>query len=261
MLGGPPADTEPCGSGAKWEFLGPLRGLPNGPAEKGQWAIDLTVVTLNNQDYVVYSGWPWNFDKNWWVYRNDDTQQIWIARMADPMNIDSRPVMISTPDHPWERSGRSGINEGPQWLQSPDKKWTGIVYSCAGSWTNEYKMNTLRFLGGDPLNPASWRKSNKPLIKSAHGHGPYGPGHGNFVHLDNEVLGIFHATDKPDDGWKGRKARCQKLIWTRDGEPYMGESVGQMLREGGQHGDAHESKKGLRGLLSQVKDKIQHQEL
>lgn len=129
-------------------------------------------------------------------------------------------------------------------------------------------MATLRYLGGDPLNPGSWSKSSKPLIQSARGRGPYGPGHGNFVHLDNEVLGIFHATDRPDDGWKGRKARCQKVIFGADGEPYMGDCVGKTMHEGempahtGSQGDPPgSSKRGLRGLLGQFTSKIQHQEL
>lgn len=262
MLGGPPASTDPCAKTAKWDFLGPLKGMPLGPKEKGQWAIDLTVIHLNGQMYVVYSGWPWNYDKNWWVHKNDRWQQLWIAHLRDPETVDTTPVEISRPDRPWEWSGDHGINEGPQWLQSPDGSWTGIVYSCAGSWTNEYKMATLRYLGGEPLDPKSWRKASKPLIKSAHGRGPWGPGHGNFVHLDKEVLGVFHATDRPDDGWKGRKARCQKVAWGRDGEPYMGESVGQVMHEGqaleqGRPGDPPESKKGgLRGLLHSVKTSI-----
>lgn len=259
MLGDPPADTDPCALNARWDFLGPLRGLPNGEAQHGQWAIDLTVITLNNINYVVYSGWPWNYDKNWWVFRNDDTQQLWIARMSDPTTVDSKPVMISKPDHPWEFSGNHGINEGPQWLASPDGQWTGLVYSCSGSWTKDYKMATLRYLGGDPLDPRSWQKARKPLIEGARGRGPFGPGHGNFVHLGNEVIGVFHATDKPTDGWNGRKARAQKLIFGGDGEPYMGGSVGQNLSQPdgphghAQQGDPPESKGGLKGLLHGLK--------
>lgn len=52
VLGGPPAHTDPCASGAPWEFLGPLRGLPNGPAEKGQWAIgESTTRTITPKDH------------------------------------------------------------------------------------------------------------------------------------------------------------------------------------------------------------------
>lgn len=231
----------------QWQFLGPIQGM-----DQGQWAIDGTIIHLDWAVYFVYSGWPQG------EMSNENTQQLWILRLKDPVTADSKPVCISKPEQAWERTEPHGINEGPQYLESPDGSWEGLAYSCAGSWTNQYKMATLQFLGGDPLDENSWRKSQTPLIKSAqHGKGPWGPGHGSFLQVGNEVLAVYHATDGPGDGWGNRKARVQRVVFKPQG-PWMGESVGEMTGDyqkfvgdsagGGEGGD---TRHGLRAWLHQ----------
>ena len=45
------------------------------------------------------------------------------------------------------------------------------------------------------------------------------------MNLGGETLACFHATDNPNDGWENRRARCQRVMWTRDG-PTMDGHVG-----------------------------------
>ncbi|KAJ9618945.1 hypothetical protein H2203_008761 [Taxawa tesnikishii (nom. ined.)] len=186
VLGGPSAAQDP--TQGRWEFLGPIRGM-----DMRQWAIDGTVMHLQGEIYFIYSGWP--------LEKLDDVseliQQLYIFRMADPVTAASPPVRICKPEERWEFTADHGINEGPH-------------------WTKEYKMNTLRFLDGDPLNPSSWQKGTKPLMKNGpHNDGPWGPGHGSFMHIGNEIVGIYHATDGPGDGWENRKARMQRVVLGR----------------------------------------------
>ncbi|KAI1132776.1 glycosyl hydrolase [Nemania abortiva] len=167
-------------------------------------------------------------------------QQLFLMRLDHPSTAGSRPVAISLPQQPWEitrdAAGAHAINEGPQWLASPDGRWRGLVYSCAGSWTHEYKMATLRYRGGPPLSPSSWQKSRAPLLqspkRSSPGTGtetearPFGPGHGSFLDLGGgNVVAVYHATDGPQDGWSNRRARVQRVAFTEQG-PYMGKSFG-----------------------------------
>ncbi|XDG08425.1 hypothetical protein ABKA04_008040 [Annulohypoxylon sp. FPYF3050] len=225
VLGGPPASEDPCRG--QWEFLGRIHAMQD------HWAIDGTVLELNGQLYFVYSGWPLDNQDD-----SDLTQQLFIVRLSDPTSAASPASVISTPRHDWEitREGNGtnhGINEGPQFLQSPDGgiAWQGLVFSCGGSWTHEYKMGTLKYLGGDPLNPASWRKSDEPLMQTRrHGSGPYGPGHGSFITLAGQTIAIYHATDHPTDGWDNRRARVQRVAFTRHG-PYMGRSLGLEMQK------------------------------
>jgi hypothetical protein len=240
VLEGPTSHSTPLNP-QEWHFAGRVGGLP-----EHQWAIDGTVVELQGSHYFVYSGWPLE------GVPDESKQELFIMRMVSPIACAGEPVRISTPDYQWEYSGRSGINEGPQLLMSPDGfgEWVGIAYSCAGSWTSEYKMGVLRFVpGSDPLDPRSWVKRSRPLLCCRRdGRPPYGPGHGNFVlvdaagggngtdggrlHINNgtgavkhnsttkEVWAVFHATDRRT-GWEGRRARVMRVGWGPDG-PFMG---------------------------------------
>lgn len=191
-----------------------------------QWAIDGTFFHIDRALYMVYAGGPFGINTN----QHEDSE-LNIVRMKSPTQCATQPVVISRPSHHWEREGTAGVNEGPQWLESPDGSWKGIVFSSGGSWTQNYKEIILRYVGGEPLHPGSWRKDSTPLLVSAKSvHGPFGPGHGNFVTLGGETFNVFHATDRPNDGWENRKARLQRVMWTTNG-PYMGRNVGIVVRD------------------------------
>jgi GH43 family beta-xylosidase len=132
VLAGPPAEEDLL-EPSKWNFFGRMAGLP-----EDQWAIDGTVITLGGSMLFAYSGWPFG------TSANESRQEIYIIEMVSATECTGHPIRISTPDLQFEFSGSSGINEGPQFLASPDGRWMGIVYSCAGSWTHEYKMNIGR---------------------------------------------------------------------------------------------------------------------
>lgn len=216
VLDGPPANHDP--TSGPWEFLGPIAGMPD------HWAIDGTILPIWGKNYFIYSGWPLHNPG-----LSDLIQELFIIELASPTRACSQAVSISQPREGFERSGDHGINEGPQTLIHPDgQSWIGIAYSCAGSWTKEYKVNTLRYNGGDPLSPSSWEKSRNPLIQGRMGGGaPFGPGHGSFLNVGGDTVQVYHATDKEDDGWNNRKARIQRVQWTQQG-PWMGE-VGPLV--------------------------------
>lgn len=212
---------------SSWHFEGPLRGLPN-----DQWSIDATVFSPDlgptNQYieaqggypdeqrrwYVVYSGWP--------LGDHSDTQQdLFIARLKSPVEADSNSLKcICRAELPWERpdGGKRGVNEGPSWVDLPptpqSQGWRGIVYSAHGSWTCDYKLACLQYIGGaqdDCCDPSLWRKRQHPLLVSDRAHGgPFGPGHASFVHSpyhDSRVFCVYHGTERDNEGWANRKGR------------------------------------------------------
>ncbi|QDS75620.1 hypothetical protein FKW77_006706 [Venturia effusa] len=256
VLVGPPSHIDP--TSGQYEMLGPIAGLPS-----SQWQIDGTVFPLNGRLYFAYSGWP--LDQ---TDASELTQELFILELSDATTAMGRPVRICEPCEKWERSGDHGINEGPQFLSSPNGDWAGLAYSCAGSWTKEYKMNTLYYSGGDPLHPGSWHKSRRPLIQNSEGRGgPFGPGHGCFVNVGSETWAVYHATDREDQGWDGRKARVQRVLWGREG-PEMGGCVGTLVKDpglfmsgagcaesgGGRgQGGGEGRKHGVKGMLMEAK--------
>lgn len=167
-LQGPASSVDPMDPAATFTFEGQIRNLPD------QWAIDGTVFTIDNQLYMVYSGWPLHATGNL-------LQQLFITKMINPVTADpSGSSMIATPTYDWEKfqdgNGLHEINEGPAWLELNGFK--GIVFSAGASWTSGYQLGILQYLGGDPLQISSWKKSPQPLLSNnPDGQGPYGPGH------------------------------------------------------------------------------------
>jgi GH43 family beta-xylosidase len=100
------------------------------------WAIDLTVTSIHNQLYAIWSGWE----------RNNSTdktpQHLYIAKMENPWTISSERVKISSPLAPWETGGPLDINEGPEVLQHNDAIF--IIYSTRESWTAAYRLGQFK---------------------------------------------------------------------------------------------------------------------
>ncbi|KAI1309864.1 glycoside hydrolase family 43 protein [Xylaria venustula] len=266
VLGGPPATEAPCSG--QWEFLGPIQNMPDQWAIDGTvfelenelylaysgWPLASSEMYQPGRENIQYGyppppqhilglneqttaplDHPRNASSDNATTGTDTSglvQNLFVLRLSDPSTAGSKPAAISLPSQPWEithdAAGAHAINEGPQWLASPDWGWRGLVYSCAGSWTHEYKMATLKYRGGEPLEASSWQKAKAPLLQTPKrsGTGPFGPGHGSFLDVgDDNFISVYHATDGPDDGWGDRKARVQRVTFTEKG-PYMGKSFG-----------------------------------
>lgn len=195
---------------------------PMGPyREKGQitdptnrWAIDGTVLEMENGErYFIWSGWE-GFE--------DGQQNLYIARMKNPWTIDGERVLISSPTEPWEWEARQGpkVNEGPAILKKNGQIF--IVYSADQSWTDNYKLAALRYLGSSPLDPQSWEKIPFPLLSTFRwGQKTYvAPGHCSFVQdpLTSTDWVLFHTAKQSGAGWD-RKAHVFPFIWDESALP------------------------------------------
>jgi GH43 family beta-xylosidase len=178
----------------------------------GRWAIDGTLLHIEDRSYFVWSGWEGT---------KDEEQALYIARMANPWSLAGPRVRISRPTLPWEqRGGPPSVNEGPQVLAHGENLF--LVYSASGSWSDHYALGLLTLSpGSDPLLPSSWTKSRSPLFASA--NGVFAPGHCSFTRSPDgrEDWIVYHAARRQGAGWS-RLLRAQRFDWNADGTPNFG---------------------------------------
>ncbi|MFI5070160.1 MAG: family 43 glycosylhydrolase [Terriglobales bacterium] len=205
-----------------------LKGKVSDASDK--WAIDPSVFEDQGRLYEIWSGWA--DDQN-------GTQSIYIARMKNPWTVEGPRARLSTPEYPWEKVGdvdqkiqpgdppHIDVNEGPEILKHGDKIF--LVYSGSACWTDYYALGMLEATSGsDLMNPASWKKSSKPVFQQSAEAGVYAPGHNSFFKSPDgkEDWLIYHANSLPGQGCGAhRSPRIQRFTWNADGTPTFGVPV------------------------------------
>lgn len=183
-----------------------------------RWAIDGTILEHEGRRFLLWSGWADHRDEQW----------LYIAPLANPWTLASARVRLcGNADHVWERVAESrherGLNEGPQVLQRNGRVF--VVYSCSGSWERSYKLGLLELAsGGDPLDPAAWRKLERPVLSPT--PRSFGVGHCSFTQSSDgtEDWIVFHAKTAPTHGWD-RVIHAQRFGWDAAGRPEFGPVV------------------------------------
>lgn len=181
------------------------------------FAIDGTVFTHNGENYFVWSGH---------ASVTDNTQRIYVARMANPWTLETSRYLISSPQYTWESVGAPpAVNEGPESLRSPSGK-VFLVFSASGCWTDDYALGLLTLKeGGDPLNAADWTKTTIPVFTKEPSASAFGPGHNSFFKSQDgtEDWILYHANPQSGQGCgDNRNPRIQKFTWNADGTPNFG---------------------------------------
>ncbi|ANI90056.1 glycosyl hydrolase family 43 [Arachidicoccus ginsenosidimutans] len=199
---------------AHWVFKGKVADATN------KWAIDASEFEYKGKQYLIWSGWA-----------GDDnvSQNIYIAKLANPWTIEGNRVMLSHPQYNWEKNGSGNglpvVNEGPEILKSPQGRLF-LTYSASGCWTDDYCLGMLSLKkGGNPLNAANWIKNPHPVFTKNITNSVYGPGHNGFFTSPDgkEDWIIYHANPANGEGCGGfRSARMQKISWNKDGTPHFG---------------------------------------
>lgn len=212
----------------EWVFKGKIA------AKTDKWAIDGNIFSYKKQLYMIWSGWEGD---------TNGQQNIYIAKMKSPTQIDGDRVLISSPTHSWELHGalhddvnpaQVNVNEGPQFLSHNGKVF--IVFSASGCWTDNYSLGLLTFKGKDNLLDASaWVKSDQPILQQSDKNKVYAPGHNSFFKSPNgkEDWILYHGNSNPDEGCgEKRSPRMQKLKWNKNGNPVIGspEAAGVPLK-------------------------------
>lgn len=209
----------------EWIFKGKIA------AKTDKWAIDGNIFTHKKQLYMIWSGWEGD---------TNGQQNIYIAKMKNPTEIEGDRVLISSPTKPWELFGslhddvnppQVNVNEGPQFLSHNGKVF--IVFSASGCWTDNYSLGLLTFTGKENLLDASaWKKSDEPILSQSDQAKVYAPGHNSFFKSPNgkEDWILYHANSNPGEGCgMKRSPRMQKITWDKSGKPVIGDPVSQSI--------------------------------
>ena len=181
-----------------------------------RWFIDGSYLKLNNKLYLIYSAFTQGKE-------GQGPQSLYIMEMSDPWTLTGDRHLLANPTLKWETLTGT-VNEGPVALYHGDK--TYIVYSGNGCWGPNYALGMLTYQGGDPLQQASWKKSDQPVFKGT--DKVWSPGHNTFMKSPDgsEDWIIYHANDTAqgvcDDK---RSTRIQKFTWNADGTPNFGTPV------------------------------------
>lgn len=206
----------------EWTFKGKITDASD------KWAIDGDVFRYKGQLYLLWSGWEGDVNGQ---------QNIYIAKMKNPWEIEGERVLISSPDHGWEQIGdlkgetppHINVNEGPQALIHGDDLF--VIYSASACWTDNYALGLLRFTGGsDVLDPKAWKKSSAPVFQQSKENQVYAPGHNSFFLSPDgkESWLLYHANSKPGQGCgRERSPRAQPFTWGADGSPVFGEPISE----------------------------------
>jgi GH43 family beta-xylosidase len=147
-----------------------------------------------------------------------------MVELKDPLHAVGPDVLITEPKLPWEKASVPQLNpiaEGPTALYHDGK--TFIVYSASNTRAAKYCMGLLTYVGGDPLDPKSWKKSG-PVFASDTSKGIYSPGRGSFAMSDDgkSFWLLYHAKTSDALTMAGRSIRMQQFTWNTDGSPNFG---------------------------------------
>jgi GH43 family beta-xylosidase len=195
-----------------WTFRGKIADTAT-----DKWAIDASVFEYGQQLYMIWSGWKGDVNGE---------QDIFIAKMKDPLTLNGPRVLIASPTHDWERAGAPpSVNEGPEALTGPGGRLF-LTFSAGGCWTDQYCLGLLSLKdGGDPLQPGDWTKSDNPVFSSYPEGGVFGPGHNGFFRSRDgrEDWILYHANSAAGQGCgANRNPRMQPFTWKSDGSPDFG---------------------------------------
>ncbi|KAF9261463.1 Arabinanase/levansucrase/invertase [Marasmius fiardii PR-910] len=157
------------------------------PPNFDQWAVDGSILQLNNQLYLMFSGLKMP-DPNW-------MQCLYMVKMSSPTQLSGDAVEISCPTEAWEKAAVP-VQEGPEAITVDGV--TRIVYSGGHCSTDDYALGMLTLTpGADPMVPSSWTKNPNPVFTKNTAAGPLP----SFMfQVDSEWYFAYHGKSEPNLG-------------------------------------------------------------
>lgn len=173
-------------------------------------SLDMTCFELKGEYYVVWSQREFlPEDLGAWLY---------IAKVdpKEPWKLISDPMILSKPDYGWANNNVF-VDEGPFALIRDEKLFLTFASALIDA---TYVVGLLcADKDADLLDPASWTKSNYPLLTSRSVPGEYGPGHNSYViDDDGTIWNAYHARLGIDGP---RSSGLRRVHFDIDGYPVL----------------------------------------
>ncbi|MCW6003320.1 family 43 glycosylhydrolase [Micromonospora sp. CPCC 205371] len=190
--------------------------------EWDSFSLDATTFAHRNKRYLVWAQGEPEIAVN---------SSLYIAQMATPWSLKTKPTRIATPTRSWEIQGFR-VNEGAAVIVRNGRVFMTFSASATDA---RYCMGLLTAdADADLLDRASWVKTPDPIFVTNEQTKQYGPGHNSFTVAEDGVTDVlvYHARDYRDITGDplydpNRHTRVQKLYWRRDGTPMFGIPVGK----------------------------------
>ena len=156
----------------------------------GSFSLDMTCFENKGKHYVI-----WAY-KGFYPGALPGSSVLLMAELSEdePWKLSSDPILLSKPEYDWEQVNEK-VNEGPAVLKYDGKIY--VTYSASATGP-EYCIGLLSAdEKSDLMDPASWQKSEKPVLSSEDFTDQYGPGHNSFTvdELGNTII-VYHSRDQ-----------------------------------------------------------------
>ena len=157
--------------------------------EKFSWIGGMSTLEVNGENYIIFVN-EYNRDTV------DFYQALQIAKYENPWTIIGEPAEICVPTYDWEKVG-GGDGVHPYTVECitgvyGDDGSVFVSYAGSAYWTSAYAIGCMEYLGGDPMDINSWKKSPEPIFsKSAEVNGC---AHACYVtDTDGTKWAMYHA--------------------------------------------------------------------
>lgn len=183
--------------------------------DKFSWIGGMSTLEIGGENYIIFVN-EYNRDTK------DFYQALQIAKYKNPWTIIGEPAEICVPTYDWEKVG-GGDGVHPYTVECitgvyGDDGSVFVSYAGSAYWTSAYAVGCMTYLGGDPMDPAAWKKSPEPIFsKSAEVNGC---AHACYVtDTDGKKWAMYHAYITGDKN-TGRYAML---------EPYSASAAGGLV--------------------------------
>ncbi|MCU9615128.1 family 43 glycosylhydrolase [Caldibacillus lycopersici] len=180
------------------------------------FSLDATTFAHNGERYLIWAQ----------KVKQDTISNLYIAKMSNPWTIEGEQVLLSTPEHDWEKQGFY-VNEGPAVIKR--NGFIFVAYSASAT-DDRYAIGLLSAKeNADLLDFNSWKKSAEPVFATSEETNKFGPGHNSFTTTEDgsSDLIVYHARPYKEIVGNSlydynRHAYVQRVFWKENGEPYFG---------------------------------------